>query len=82
MLHLEDVSILPLGGGVYAARYLFIDRLMPCALRFVSYYTLRYLVRLFDVAFAGVAHAIGKKYESSDYALGYIVTARKPITAR
>ena len=70
-------AIVPLGTGVFSARYLAIDRLMPIFIRFISYYSLRYLALALDVAFARFAQFAGKKYQPSDYPLGYVLTAVK-----
>ena len=74
---LKVSELVSLGGGVFSARYVMLDRLLPRPLRFVSFYTVRYFVRFADRAFDGVARLFGKKYNSADYALGYFVTASK-----
>ena len=76
-LDLRNVQIMPLGGGVFSVCYLLIDRLLPRPLRFISYYTLRYAVRPLDSMLTSIARALRKKYEPSDYALGYCVTMQK-----
>lgn len=73
----RDIKVEPLGGGVFSARYLSIDRLMPRIIRFTGYYTCRYIALALDVIFTATARALGKKYHPADYALGYCVTARK-----
>lgn len=70
-------AIQPLGTGVFAARYVMLDRLMPYPLRFLGFYTTRHLVRVLDACFVRVARMLGKKYEPADYALGYCVHAVK-----
>mgnify|MGYP001605981257 CR=1 FL=1 len=72
-------ELLPLGSGVFAARYVMIDRLMPTPLRLIGAYTLAPLSHLLDVVFARLASLLGKKYIYSDYALGYFVCARKSL---
>jgi SAM-dependent methyltransferase len=74
---LTILKLTPLGSGVFAARHLFINRLLPTSLRFVSHYTFRYLATAFDALLLLAARASGKKYSPADYALGYAVVARK-----
>jgi SAM-dependent methyltransferase len=75
----HNIKVEPLGGGVFSARYLSIDRLMPSPIRFLGYYTCRYIALAFDALFTVIARALGKKYDPADYALGYCVTAVAPI---
>jgi len=82
VLGFENIKITPLGGGVFSACYLLIDRLMPWLLRFLSYYSVRYLAVLLDGVLVRVARMLKKKYVPSDYALGYCVTAKKPSVPR
>ncbi len=72
-------SLLPLGSGVFAARSVMLDRLLPFPLRAVLY-VLRPLIGGVDALFAAFARMLGKKYVPADYALGYIVVAGKPGT--
>lgn len=76
-LGLEEIAVLPLGTGVFSARYLMLDRLLPSPVRFFRYYTFRYLAGLLDSVLAFLSRMLGKKYDAADYALGYCVTARK-----
>lgn len=76
---LEVETISPLGGGVFAVRYLMLDRLLPAPLRFVSYYTIRYITTALDRLFSFAAHTLGKRYSIAEYALGYVVAARRPL---
>lgn len=66
-----------LGTGVFAARYVALDRLLPSALRLFNYYTARYFARGLDALFTIFAHLLRKKYRHAEYALGYVVTAKK-----
>ena len=77
-LGLSHITIVPLGSGVFAARYVLLDRLMPGALRFIGYYTLRYVTYALDYLFSSVARLLRKGYSPSEYALGYCVTAIQP----
>ena len=70
-------TLTPLGTGVFSARYVMLDRLMPSPIRLISYYTFRYLAHAADALFTATAHALGKQYEPAHYALGYAVVARK-----
>ncbi len=67
----------PLGTGVFSARYLLLDRLLPSPLRLISFYTARYIMRVQDYLFTHVARAFGKRYLPEEYALGYILCAKK-----
>ncbi|KND50599.1 MAG: hypothetical protein AB202_03900 [Parcubacteria bacterium C7867-007] len=74
---LSEINITPLGGGVWSAQYLLIDRLLPKLIRFCMFYTCRYLVQVLDTVTIHLAHLLGKKYDPADYALGFLVTGRK-----
>ena len=73
---LRDIRVETLGGGVFAARYLLLDRLLPRPLRIINFYTGRYITRGLDVLFIQVSRVLGKKYAPGDYALGYCAVAR------
>jgi SAM-dependent methyltransferase len=66
-----------LGGGVFSARYVMLDRLLPSVLRLVGSYSVRYAALFADILFASLARSLGKKYRPSDYALGYCLVAKK-----
>jgi SAM-dependent methyltransferase len=74
---LHTIQIQPLGGGVFSSWYLLFDRLLPWPFRAIGYVSVRYLVLLCDVLFTGSARALGKRYDPTDYAFGYCVTAVK-----
>lgn len=76
-LGLTDLMVTPLGSGVFAARYVMLDRLLPHTLRVLASMTLRHLVGPLDRLFVRLARTLGKKYRSSDYALGYLATGKK-----
>ncbi|MES2931083.1 MAG: class I SAM-dependent methyltransferase [Patescibacteria group bacterium] len=76
-LDLEKVSVHALGSGVFSARYVMLDRLLPTVFRFVGFYTLRPLTVFADRLFVHVARMLGKKYRTEDYALGYCAVARR-----
>lgn len=71
-----SVTVVPLGSGVFAARFLMMERLLPAPLRVVCDF-LSPIVVILDVLWATLAHSLGKKYQKSDYALGYIVVGKK-----
>jgi SAM-dependent methyltransferase len=71
-------KLVPLGTGVFSVRYVLLDRLMPSPIRFLSYYTLRYITLALDSLFTKTAHLLRKRYDPAEYALGYVVQARKP----
>lgn len=75
---LSDVQVEPLGRGVFTARYLLLDRLLPSSLRLLGFYSFRYAARIIDAAFSVLGSVMGKKYVTSDYALGYCVSGRRP----
>jgi SAM-dependent methyltransferase len=77
LLNLKNIQITALGTGVFGARYLMKDRLLPAPIRFIRYYTARYFVYLYDWLFVKISKILKKKYIPSDYALGYCVTAQK-----
>lgn len=71
-----DIRIAALGTGVFAAGYVFLDRLLPWPLRLLNFHSVRYVVALLDVIWTRVARLTKKKYTPQDYALGYVVQAR------
>jgi SAM-dependent methyltransferase len=73
----RDSKVTPLGSGVFSARYVAIDRLMPGIIRFTGYYTCRYVVLVLDSIFTTIARALRKKYAPADYALGFMITAER-----
>lgn len=74
---LRTQSLTPLGRGVFSARYLLIDRLMPGFIRWLSFYSLRYVTLFLDMLFAIIARWTRRKYNPSDYPLGYLLVASK-----
>ncbi len=72
-----DIEVKPLGSGVFAARMLMIERLLPAPLRFLCMVLSRTVVRALDAIWSGLARATGRKYRPSDYAVGYAVTAKR-----
>ena len=77
MRGLEDIVITPLGSGVFSARYLLLDRLLPSPLRLFAYFTVRYVAACLDALFILLTGVLGKRYDPAHYALGYCVTALK-----
>ena len=73
----HTIKVEPLGSGVFSARYVALDRLMPLPVRLLGYYTFRYAVLALDALFTVIARALGKKYRPADYALGNMATAEK-----
>lgn len=72
-----DISVTPLGSGVFAVRWVLLERLLPGLLRPLSL-VVNPLAKIADYLFAKSAGLLGKKYQPSDYPLGYVVTAVKP----
>lgn len=72
-----NISIVSLGTGVCAVRWVLIERLLPRFLRPLSL-IFNPLSGFFDRVFTKCAQHLGKKYNPSDYALGYVVTGEKP----
>lgn len=68
-------TVTPLGTGVFAARWLFIERLLPGAVQNLLAPFTHAWMRVADRAFTGLARILKKKYEPADYALGFCVTA-------
>lgn len=77
ILGLQDISVRALGTGVFAARYVLLDRLLPRPLRLLHFYTCRYAVYGLDALMGVLARAGGKRYDRDEYALGYCATAKK-----
>ncbi len=71
-----SIHVMPLGTGVCAARWQLIERLLPAPLRSASVVA-EPLTRVFDGLVFALARQMGKQYLPSDYALGFVVTARK-----
>lgn len=72
----SDIDVVPLGTGVFAARWSLIERLLPRPLAFLSIVAVPF-TKLADRIFAAAARAAGKKYLPADYALGFLATATK-----
>ncbi len=73
----SNISVTPLGTGVFAVRWVLLERLLPRFLQPLSLF-MNPLARISDYLFAKFAGLLGKKYQPSDYPLGYLVTALKP----
>jgi SAM-dependent methyltransferase len=71
----SDITVVALGSGVCAARWLFIERLLPAPLRPLSLIAVP-LTALGDRLLFALARALGKKYDPADYAIGFKATAR------
>lgn len=72
-----DVRVELLGSGVFSARALLLERLLPFPLRALYRSTLAPLARFCDVLLARAARSLGRQYRREDYALGFLVTAHK-----
>ena len=72
-----DIRVTPLGSGVFAARYLFLERLLPGALQDLLGLVCHPLAALFDALFSGLASSLRKSYQRTDYALGFAIEAHK-----
>lgn len=70
-----DVILEPLGTGVFASRFVMLDRLMPYPLRVVGQIVGQPITSLLDTMCTFVAKVLNKSYVPSDYALGYCVRA-------
>lgn len=77
VVNLSVKQVTVLGSGVFTARYVMLDRLLPFPVRLASLYTFRLFVKVIDSFLALLAKRVGKKYDPADYALGYVVHARK-----
>jgi len=67
-----------LGSGVFAARTLMLERLLPQMLQTVLAPITHSLATALDALFAALARMLRKKYAPADYALGFLVEAQKP----
>ncbi len=74
---LQDISVCVLGSGIFAARYVLLDRLLPKSLRLLNFYTCRYLAYALDALAETFSRTSRKKYGKGDYALGYCAIAHK-----
>lgn len=72
----REIRVIPLGSGVFAARWLFIERLLP-RLFYPLTYVAQPLAGFCDALFTTLARMARKKYRPSDYALGFVAVARK-----
>ncbi len=71
----SEVSVLPLGSGVCAARWGLIERLLPGAIQKLAGFVMPF-ISFSDAVIARLARTLGKKYQPSDYALAYITKGR------
>ena len=74
---LKSEPVQSLGSGVFAARYVLLDRLLPTPLRMLGSIFVGPVVLILDALWTKLARALKKKYAPSDYALGYVVVAEK-----
>ncbi len=72
-----SVKITPLGGGLWSARHLMINRLLPTPLRQMHSVVCGACARALDWLTVRLAKAIGRKYDPANYALGYMVEAER-----
>ncbi len=72
-----DIHVTPLGSGVYAARTLFLERLLPSSIQNLFAPISHNVARINDAFMTSFANTARKKYQASDYALGFLVTANK-----
>ncbi|MEK7093330.1 MAG: methyltransferase domain-containing protein [Patescibacteria group bacterium] len=72
----SDITVAPLGSGVFAVRWVLIERLLPAPLRALSVIAGPF-VAFSDRVLVRLARVLNKKYNASDYALGYVATATR-----
>lgn len=70
-------TVAPLGTGVFATRYVMLDRLLPKLIRMVAFNTLRYVTYTLDALFEKVSLLTGRAYRKESYALGFAFYATK-----
>lgn len=75
----SEVTSTSLGSGVASVRWVLLERLLPGALQRGVGVIAHPLVRGMDALFTALARALNKKYDPSDYALGFVVAAEKPV---
>jgi SAM-dependent methyltransferase len=73
----REVQIYDLGTGVFSARHLFLNRLLPSHLRYIHAIVFGKLANLLDSLFFKIAKSIHKQYDPSDYALGFMTVGIK-----
>lgn len=74
----SDVQIQSLGSGVFSAKWVLFERLLPSKIQDLLAFITHPLVGFVDALFTGLARVLRKQYVPSDYALGFLVTAQKP----
>lgn len=74
----SSVTVTPLGGGVWSARHLMVNRLLPSPLRQVHALLCGNLSRGLDWLTVRIARLTRRSYDPAYYALGYAVSAVKP----
>ena len=72
-----NIEVKSLGSGVYAARILFLERLLPASIQNLIAPITHAAAEINDQFTTQLARTLGKKYDPSDYALGFLVTAHK-----
>jgi SAM-dependent methyltransferase len=68
-----EVAVREIGGGAFSAAANLLERFTPPLLRPLA----RWKARVFDRVLEGFSRALGKKYDGSEYPMGYLVRARK-----
>ena len=77
----DDINSTVLGSGVFSARALLLQRLLPPYVRVMYNLFFMPLAKLCDAFFVYIARVFHKKYQAGDYALGFLVTAKKRGTS-
>jgi SAM-dependent methyltransferase len=73
----SSVRVTPLGRGVWSARHLMINRLLPSPLRQIHAAVLGRLALALDWLTVALARILGRKYNPHYYPLGYMAVAGK-----
>ncbi|HRH24002.1 MAG TPA: class I SAM-dependent methyltransferase [Candidatus Paceibacterota bacterium] len=75
----KDDVVRPLGSGIISARVVLTERLLPGAVQSVLALILHPLAGMLDGLFSSLARLLRKKYSPSDYALGFLASAKKAV---
>lgn len=78
LVDFEHIAVVPLGSGVASARFVLLERLLPGSFQRLVGPLVHPLVKGIDWCITAIVHSLKKKYSPSDYALGFVVTAKKP----
>jgi SAM-dependent methyltransferase len=74
-----DAKVIPLGTGVFSARVVLTERLLPGAFQNIVGLVSHPVARVLDRSFTFFARMLRKKYHPTDYALGFFASAERCV---